>query len=254
MSPRGSGARRPDTPGPDEGRTRPRVRRVFVAIPLPDAARDEIAALIETVRAAADPDVRDVRWVRLEGLHLTLRFIGPADDAAVERLAGAVEAAAMAIDAFGVSIEGAGAFPSAGRPRAIWLGIEQGAADLAAAAGVVEDELASIGFERSDRPFRAHLTVARADGIRSGSDVAHRLIAASEGRRTSFTATELSLFETIAGGGPARYATLRTAPLGRPMPVAGQASPEPAAVLPSEPSVESRTSVGARRKEQSRGT
>ena len=91
--------------------------------------------------------------------------------------------------------------------------MDGGADELAATAARVEDALAAAGVERSERPFRAHLTLARADGIRAGSDVARRLIDAAAGRRSTFAATELILFETIAGGGPARYTPLHTAPL-----------------------------------------
>ena len=60
-------------------------RRIFVAAPLPSAAVDAVVGLVESVRAQALPQgMRDVRWVRLDGLHLTLRFLGPTPE---ERLA-----------------------------------------------------------------------------------------------------------------------------------------------------------------------
>jgi 2'-5' RNA ligase len=186
---------------------------VFIAVPLPDAASREIAALVDEVRAAADPEVRDVRWVRLDGLHLTLRFIGPVDDDRLLEVSRAMDAAAAGIAAFEVMIEGAGAFPSATRPRALWLDVVEGHAELAAAASALEDALAEVGVERSGRPYRAHLTVARSDGVRSGPDVARRLVDAAGGRRTTFAATEVVLFETIQGGGPARYERIATASL-----------------------------------------
>jgi 2'-5' RNA ligase len=228
---------------------------VFVAIPITEPARGEVEQLVERVKAAADPETRDVRWVRLDGLHLTIRFIGLADDARIDRLATAVDEAAAAIGPFDVTIEGAGGFPSVGRPRVLWLGIAEGRDELAAAASTVEDHLEAIGIARSERPFRPHLTLARADGIRSGPDVARRLIAAADGRRTAFRAQDLVLFETVAGGGPARYVPLRTASFGadtatRPDPRRSGTGP----VLPSDPSAGVRASVGARRKEQRTGT
>ena len=238
----------------DRGPARPGTRRVFVAIPLPDAARGEITDLVESVRSAADPDVRDVRWVRLDGLHLTLRFIGLVDEARLAAIGGAVESAASALDAFTVTIEGGGAFPSTTRPRTLWLGVTAGGDELAVAASTVEDALASTGLERSTRPFRAHLTLARSDGVRSGPDVARRLIQAGGERATSFAATELVLFETVSGGGPARYSRLVTAPLRRSSPESELRRRGTSSVLPSEPSVKPRTSIGARLKEQSPGT
>jgi RNA 2',3'-cyclic 3'-phosphodiesterase len=191
----------------------PHTRRVFIAVPLPDPALAEVTAIIESVRGAANPDVRDVRWVRLDGLHLTIRFIGlVAEDrlAAIEAVLDRVAASAVP---FEVAIEGAGAFPAAGRPRALWLGVSAGQENLAGIAGALNQELAAIGLEPDDRPYRGHLTVARADGIRSGTDVARKLVDAAAGLRTTFTAKELVLFQTISGGGPARYEPLRTAVL-----------------------------------------
>jgi RNA 2',3'-cyclic 3'-phosphodiesterase len=217
VSSRGQPGRGPDSAArsgdPAGGAALAGLKRVFVAVPLPQPAVADVTAIVETVRAAADPDVRDVRWVRLDGLHLTLRFIGPVDDAGLDAVADAVDRAAAEIDPFEVAVEGAGAFPSLTRPRALWLDVTAGGAELAAAAAVLEDALETGGFERSARPYRAHLTVARADGIRSGADVARRLIDEASGRRTAFAATELVLFETIQGGGPARYVRLRAARL-----------------------------------------
>jgi RNA 2',3'-cyclic 3'-phosphodiesterase len=221
VSSRGQPGRGPDTaartPGPSSGAAPGAMKRVFVAVPLPRPAIDEVTAIVETVRAAANPDVRDVRWVRLDGLHLTLRFIGPVDAAGLTAVGDAMDRAALEIAAFDVAIEGAGAFPSLTRPRALWLDVTAGEADLATAAALLDDALEAAGFERNGRPYRAHLTVARADGIRSGADVARRLIDEASGRRADFTATELVLFETVGGGGPARYVRLREARL----PVAG---------------------------------
>jgi 2'-5' RNA ligase len=244
--------------GADRRRSRPArgeagsgpTHRVFVAIPLPEAARGEIEALVDAVRAKATPDVRDVRWVRLDGLHLTLRFIGQVAADRVEHIAAAVEAAATAGEPFEVTIEGAGAFPSAARPRALWLGIGRGRDELAGAASAVEDALASVGLERSERPFRAHLTLARSDGVRAGPDVARRLVDAANGRRTSFAADELVLFESVPGGGPARYVALRRAPLAAVTSPPRRRHSDTGAVLPSDAPSGKTSSLGARRKEQ----
>lgn len=187
--------------------TRP-GRRLFVAVPIPAAAREAITGLVEGVRAAANPAARDVRWVRLDGLHLTLRFLGPTAEEAVAGIAAAVDRTAARLHPFDVVIGGGGAFPSAERPRAIWLGIDDGSAELSSAATALDDELAELGFERPDRPFRAHLTLARSDGVRAGPAVARRLIEAARTVRQPFRAEALVLFESHTGGGPSRYVPL----------------------------------------------
>jgi 2'-5' RNA ligase len=177
-----------------------------VAVPIPDEAVREIAATVERVRAPGVPGGgRDVRWVRLDGLHLTLRFLGPT---AEERIAGtiaAVEAAALGRDRFAVGISGSGTFPPQGRPRALWLGVTEGAEGLARLAAVVDDELRERGWTLDDRPFRPHLTLARSDGVPAGSAIAASLAEAASGLDLRFEVVRMGLFESLTGGGPARY-------------------------------------------------
>jgi 2'-5' RNA ligase len=189
-------------------------RRLFVAIPIPSPVRDAVTALVDGVRGAGDPAVRDVRWVRLDGLHLTIRFLGPTDEDNVADVAAAVDQTAGRVAPFDVVLAGGGAFPSVERPRALWLGVADGATDLAATATALDDALADVGWTRDERPYRAHLTLARSDGVRSGPAVARRLIHAAAAVREPFRAESLVLFESISGGGPARYVPLHEARLG----------------------------------------
>jgi 2'-5' RNA ligase len=184
-----------------------------VAVPTPRAVRDAVTELVDLVRAESDPGLRDVRWVRLDGLHLTLRFLGPTEEDGIPAVAAAVDAVAAATAPFDVAIGGAGAFPSVARPRALWLAVTHGAAELDTAARTLDDRLAEVGWPRDDRPYRAHLTLARSDGVRAGPNVARRLIAAAATFETSFRAESLVLFESISGGGPARYERVHDARL-----------------------------------------
>jgi 2'-5' RNA ligase len=189
-------------------------RRLFVAIPIPSPLRDAVTALVDGVRSAGDPAVRDVRWVRLDGLHLTVRFLGPTEEEHVADVAAAVDQTARRLAPFEVVIAGGGAFPSVARPRALWLGVAEGVNELAAAAVALDDALAEVGWPRDERPYRAHLTLARSDGVRAGPAVARRLIDAAAAVREPFRAESLVLFESISGGGPARYVRLHEASLG----------------------------------------
>ena len=190
-------------------------RRLFVALPLPSEVAAEVASLVEHVRADGVPGGgRDVRWVRLDGLHLTLRFIGPTLDGRLDAAVTAVCAAAAAAEPFEVSIGGAGTFPQAGRPRALWLGVRDGEADLAGLARKVDDELTAAGWSFEARPFRAHLTLARSDGVPAGSSIGERLVAAAAELDLRFRAEKIGLFESLTGGGPARYEPIEMAGLG----------------------------------------
>jgi 2'-5' RNA ligase len=186
--------------------------RLFVAVPLPDEARDAVIAIVDTVRDVVEREARlprsAVRWVRMEHLHLTLRFLGPTPDPRVPVVAGCVERGVEGLPAARLVIAGSGAFPAPSRPRTIWLGIQHGADALAGMARRLDDELEPEGWPRETRPFRAHLTLARADGRREGPLVARHLAQAVAGTTIEFTASRVVLFESITGRGPAEYRAL----------------------------------------------
>ena len=187
--------------------------RLFVAVPIGEEARAAIVAIVEPIRAA-EPAGRGVRWVRLDGLHVTLRFLGPTSEGRIADLIAAVRATAASSQPFDVRIDGAGAFPSAGRPRTIWLAHHDGGDGLAELAARLDRELVGAGWPASERPFRAHLTLARADGVRRGPQTAEALKTAATGLNAQSVAERIVLYESVTGGGPARYVSRAEARLG----------------------------------------
>ena len=202
--------RRPRWPGADLP-----GRRIFVAAPLPDDSVASIAGLVAEVRAAGVPGGgRDVRWVRLDGLHLTLRFLGPTLEDRVETARTAVRVAATTVEPFDLVIGGAGTFPPTGRPRALWLGVREGEEALGRVAARLDEALSGFGWPPDGRPFRAHLTLARSDGVPAGAAIGARLVEAAERLLVAFRVERIGLFESLTGGGPARYDPLELAALG----------------------------------------
>src|SRR5215213_11487685 len=96
--------------------------RVFCAIELPEEVRARAAERITRLREAV-PEAR-ASWERMEKLHITLKFVGEIAPERVEVLSGTATRAAQTIQAFSLALSGAGAFPSRGIPRILWLGIE----------------------------------------------------------------------------------------------------------------------------------
>jgi 2'-5' RNA ligase len=123
----------------------------------------------------------------------------------------AVDAIASGVAPFRVTIAAAGAFPSAVRPRTLWLGVRDGQAELANVATQLDELLVARGWPHDDRPLRAHLTLARADGRREGPLVARTLEQRASTFETRFLANRLILFESVTGGGPARYVAIHEA-------------------------------------------
>jgi 2'-5' RNA ligase len=105
-------------------------------------------------------------------------------------------------------IGGGGAFPQVGRPRALWLGIRGGAQQLADLAAAVDRSLVDAGWPAETRPYRAHLTLARADGVAAGAEIGARLMAATADMWIPARIDRIGLYESLTGGGPARYEPL----------------------------------------------
>lgn len=128
--------------------------RLFIALELPDRVRAELA------RAQAALQGHPVRWAAGEGLHLTLQFLGEADEALVAPLLAAV--GAVAAEPCGLALAGLGAFPDLRQPRVVWAGLGGDTAALGALQARVTAATAPLGFAAEARPFRPHLTLGRA--------------------------------------------------------------------------------------------
>jgi len=134
--------------------------RSFIAIDLAEPVRAAIASLQrELARANAD-----VRWVRREGMHVTLKFLGAVEAPRLERVHEAVETALHTQPALHVRAHGVGAFPSLRRPRVLWVGLEaEGLVELAAQ---IDAAVTPLGFEPEKRSFTPHATLGRVNSLR----------------------------------------------------------------------------------------
>jgi 2'-5' RNA ligase len=129
--------------------------RLFVALDLAEDVHSNLLNLVRELR----PTGADLRWVRPEGLHLTLKFIGEVP----EEKRGPIEEALRAVSSpepVELHFSGLGYFPNPRRPRVFWVGIEA-SANLAPLAAAVEAALAPLGIKPEKRAFVPHLTLGR---------------------------------------------------------------------------------------------
>jgi len=129
--------------------------RIFIALDIPPEIRARMTEYMERARSLT----AEARWARLEGLHLTLKFVGPASDALVERMKTAL--AAIKTTPFAVKFEGVGFFPNAKAARVFWIGVDGGEALPRLASGV-DAALEKLGIGREEKAYHPHLTLARA--------------------------------------------------------------------------------------------
>jgi 2'-5' RNA ligase len=202
-----SGGRRPFARPQDDP---PGTSRLFVAVPVADDVREAVGRLMEEL-AGAPIDVRgpgQPRWVRVEGLHLTLRFLGATPDARLQELSEAVAVTAREVAPFHLELTGGGAFPTPQRPRVLWIGIGEGETELAALARRLDGELQRLGWPSDSRPLQAHLTLARTDGVPGADEKAGRLIELARDLRLGWQADSLVLYKSHQERGPTRYEAL----------------------------------------------
>ena len=136
--------------------------RLFIALEVPSAVRENLAALLNELRKAdAASSKSTARWVRAENLHVTLKFIGHLDAGKLDAIRAAL--AEVRCDApVELRFRGLGFFPNERRQRVLWVGVE-GSPNLAALAGEIDARLSKLGIPPETRDFSPHLTLARFD-------------------------------------------------------------------------------------------
>jgi 2'-5' RNA ligase len=133
--------------------------RAFVAIPLPDP----LLAQLERVQRRLEGDVppRSVRWVRPDGIHLTLKFLGDTSTERIPEIRAALGAVGRNAPPFDFAVAELGCFPDPRRPRVVWVGVQEPTGRLAALQDAVEEVLAPFGYRPEGRGFTPHLTLGR---------------------------------------------------------------------------------------------
>lgn len=185
--------------------------RLFVAVNLPSASRERIAADSLPLREAAP----SVAWIRPPLLHLTLKFIGEQEERLVPLFAEACVGAAAHARPHRLAFAAYGAFPNLRRPHVVWLGISAGGEQLTRIAADLDAACETLGVARDTRPFRPHLTLGRVK--RDLSKQESRALAQAA---RSASSEEVVMVESIdlmrsdlGQAGPA-YTVLASAPLG----------------------------------------
>ncbi|HUQ18065.1 MAG TPA: RNA 2',3'-cyclic phosphodiesterase [Gemmatimonadaceae bacterium] len=177
------------------------AERLFVAVQLTEEARRKIATHIGNLPG---------RLVPPENWHFTLRFLGNTSPAARDSLISIMRQSSLG-GPFPISFGSLGAFPRAKRARIVWIGVNEGSAQLISLAEKIEHAARQAVFPAESRPFQPHLTLSRVDPPRSVVDVVteHPPIA------VSMNIHEVTLVRSLLGGGPSRYEVIDRFPLER---------------------------------------
>jgi 2'-5' RNA ligase len=178
--------------------------RVFVAMEIPEAVKRAIGEFVRPLTAMRS----GARWARVEGMHLTLKFIGEVSPEKVERIKQALSEVKSGA-AVELKCRGTGFFPHAKHPRVAWVGIEA-SANLAEIAAEIETRLEALGIPREQRAFKPHLTLARFKSEEGLAAIREAMEKAREKEFGSCVTREFHLYESKLKREGAEYSKLAT--------------------------------------------
>ena len=184
--------------------------RAFLAIDPPEVVLDNIQALQNRLKKSIQGAIR---WVRPEGIHLTLKFFGDISAYDVENISEAIANKTTNVPPITLEIRGMGAFPDLNRPRVIWLGINGQLAPLLSLQRDLEEVFSKLGFPKENRPFRAHLTMGRVKVPKGIIGLAPSVEAEGNLMAGNFTVGEITLFQSSLSPQGAIYSKLAAFPL-----------------------------------------
>jgi 2'-5' RNA ligase len=184
--------------------------RTFIAIELPGEILRLMGQVQAQLKAGAPPG--SVRWVHAEGIHFTLKFLGPVPASQVDAITAAMAAAALHIPSFTLTIGGAGCFPNLKRPRVVWIGISEPTGKLNSLQRAVESTISPLGYPLEERGFQPHLTLGRAarDALPNDLKRLGELVAAANvGTLGQVSVSEIALIKSDLKPTGAEYTMLR---------------------------------------------
>ena len=186
--------------------------RLFVACEVPDEVKEAIGETIEGLRKKSGPAVR---WIKPEGVHVTLKFLGEVPVKKLPAVKLAIQEAVVGHSPFELEFSNIGTFGGREGLRIMWVGIAGDVLRLEALVRAVNAALAVVGFEPDRRPFRPHLTLGRVRdeiGTRQRAEI-EVAVGKTDVPGVNWRTSQVSLMRSKLGPGGASYEVLATFPL-----------------------------------------
>jgi RNA 2',3'-cyclic 3'-phosphodiesterase len=186
--------------------------RLFVACEIPEDVRETMGEVIDGLKKKSGSAVR---WIRADGVHVTLKFLGEVPTRKLPAVKLAIQEAVVGHSPFELEFSNIGTFGGREGLRIMWVGIAGDVLRLEALVRAVNAALAVVGFEPERRPFRPHLTLGR---VRDEISTRHRAeIEVAVGKTdvpgVSWRTAQVSLMRSRLTSAGATYEVLATFPL-----------------------------------------
>jgi len=131
--------------------------RCFLALPISGKLKEKFRHIVHGLQ-----DTRaDVKWVKLENLHLTLKFLGDIEDNKLENISSVVRDCCRGVGPVTSYLTQLGGFPDMHHPKILWVALGDSKKKIEGMVEVLERELAKVGIIKEERPFKPHITIGR---------------------------------------------------------------------------------------------
>jgi len=185
--------------------------RTFCAVELPEGVREQLQQHIVTLRKQM-PEAA-ASWSRVENIHLTLKFFGNVELDRIPKISAAATRTTEQFSKFEINVGNTGVFPRSSRAQVLWIGVSDPSGQLSALQKQFEAECAAAGFEKEDRAYHPHLTIARLrKPDRRLADTHLQMIF----EPVTVKVNELILFRSALSSQGARYTPISHHPLPNP--------------------------------------
>jgi len=178
--------------------------RCFIAIPIPGNIHSQLSKIQSQLK---ETDA-DVKWVGIDNIHLTLKFLGEVDEQKIKAISEKLKEIADKHTCFQTRAEKAGAFPTLSNPKVVWIGLNKNEEKINNLQKEIEGSLHSFGFEKETRLFHPHLTLGRVRSKKNIQKLTEEIKTLSSFQSDCFTADKIVLFKSILKPQGAEYTTL----------------------------------------------
>jgi 2'-5' RNA ligase len=188
--------------------------RLFVAVPAEERLREALLAVQAELRSELGDQVK---WERPQNLHLTLKFLGDVPVAGIDSVFQVIRQTAVQFPTAALPVRGLDAFPRAQRPRVLVLSLADPEGVAHGIAERLEDDLATLGFQRDRRRFKPHITLGRAKRHARLPDVEPLLESIDVSPVQELYMDALTVFQSELSSSGATYTVMAEEPLGADM-------------------------------------
>lgn len=186
--------------------------RCFVAINLPPELKGRLGELEAQLKEAR----ADVSWVKPESIHLTLKFLGEAEEERIPLIKRAIQEGLEGAGSLMLFLAGMGAFPNLRSPRVIWVGVGGEQEKLCQLQERLERAMETIGFAREGRPFSPHITLGRMRSGRGGPALMDLVSRMADLKVGTVRAESIELMQSRLHPAGAIYTVIESFPLVAP--------------------------------------